>query len=254
MTNLFEMDPTRRFSSRADDYARFRPDYPDDAIRRILAGLGKPEDLVVVDLGAGTGISSRRLASHGVRVIAIEPNEEMRRLAAPHPRVEFREGTAESIPFADSSVDLLAAFQAFHWFRPEPALREFHRVLKPGGRMAVVWNERNNRDSFTREYGRLIREASGNHPAERRELTVDAFINSKLFTDVHHQTFRYEQELSLDELIGRTRSASYIPSEGPAADTLMSELKSLHERWLDDASRVTLVYRTEVYYARPARE
>lgn len=248
---LHDLDPERRFSTRADDYARFRPDYPEEAINFVLEGVERPA--VVVDAGAGTGISSRQLAREGVHVIAIEPNAEMRKAAEPHPRVEFRGGSAESMPVGDASADVVACFQAFHWFRPDAAFREFARVLVDRGRIALVWNERDSTDPFTREYGAIVRAASHDHPAERRLDTSKAIYETPLFENVEHQTFRHAQRLSLDGLIGRTRSASYLPAEGAAFEELERALHDLYARSAGGDGTVTLVYRTEVYRAGRAR-
>ena len=148
------MNPLSRFSDRAADYAKYRPSYPDEAIAILLEGLGNPSQLLAADIGAGTGISSPLLAQRGVRVIAIEPNEAMREAASPHPLVEFQDGAAEATNLPDTSVDLVTCFQAFHWFNPEPTLEVFHRILKPTGRLAVVWNDRDRNNELTQSYTR----------------------------------------------------------------------------------------------------
>jgi SAM-dependent methyltransferase len=117
---LDRLDPTGRFTNRAEDYAKHRPSYPDAAIDAVLMGLGAPPDLVAADVGAGTGISSRALAARGLRVVAIEPNAAMRAKAEPHPRVEWRDGTGERTGLPPASVDLVLCAQAFHWLDPEP--------------------------------------------------------------------------------------------------------------------------------------
>ncbi|WP_245817334.1 class I SAM-dependent methyltransferase [Hydrococcus rivularis] len=136
-----KMNPLARFSGRAADYANYRPSYPKEAIEKILEGLDSSSQLLAADVGAGTGIASRLLADQGVRVFAIEPNDEMRQAASPHPLVEFRKGTAENTTLPKASVDLVASFQAFHWFDPALTLLEFRRILKPTGRLALVWND-----------------------------------------------------------------------------------------------------------------
>jgi len=128
MANSDDQDPTGRFTNRAEDYVRYRPSYPAAAIDALLAGLGAPTTLVAADVGAGTGISARLLAERGVEVVAVEPNRAMREAAAPHARVTFRDGSAEAIPLADGSVDLVLAAQAYHWFRAVPAVTEMARV------------------------------------------------------------------------------------------------------------------------------
>ena len=248
-TPLHEMNPLSRFSDRAGDYAKYRPSYPEEAIATILEGLGTAGELVAADIGAGTGISSRLLAECGVRVLAIEPNAEMRQVAVPHPLVEFHEGTAEATSLPDASVDLVTCFQAFHWFDPQPSLLEFRRILKPSGRLAVVWNDRDRNDEFTQNYTRLVQIASNNHPAESRLVSVDPLLASPLFPHVRCHTFTYQQELDLDGLIGRVNSVSYIPQEGLAYQQLLCDLKDLHQRAGDERGLVYLVYLTSVYIA-----
>ncbi len=250
-TPLHIMNPLSRFSDRAGAYAKYRPSYPEEAIASILEGLGNPSQLVAADIGAGTGISSRLLAQRGVRVIAIEPNAQMREAAAPHPLVEFREGTAEATNIPDASVDLVTCFQAFHWFDPEPTLREFHRILKPSGQLAVVWNNRDNDDEFTEDYTRLVKIASNNHPAESRLISVDPLLASPLFPNVQCHTFTYRQQLDLDGLIGRAQSVSYIPKEGEAYQQLISGFQELYDRKRDENGFVYMTYCTSVYLGEP---
>jgi ubiquinone/menaquinone biosynthesis C-methylase UbiE len=132
---LHQLNPLDRFSDRAVDYAKYRPIYPTEAIDKIVEGLGELSQLVVADIGAGTGISSRLLADRKIRVIAIEPNLEMRQAALSHPLVEFQEGMAGKTNLADLSVDLVTCFQSFHWFDPESTLLEFRRILKEKGKV-----------------------------------------------------------------------------------------------------------------------
>ncbi len=248
-TPLHAMNPRSRFSDRAADYVKYRPSYPAAAIDTILEGLGAAGELVAADIGAGTGISSRLLAERGLRVLAIEPNAAMRQAADLHPLMQFCEGTAEATNLPDASVDLVACFQAFHWFDPEPSLLEFHRILKLSGRLAVVWNDRDRHDEFTQSYSSLVRKASNNHPAESRLVSVGPLLASCHFPHVRCHTFTYRQKLDLDGLIGRAQSVSYIPRSGLAHQQLVSDLKQLHKRAGDDRGLVYLVYRTSVYLA-----
>src|SRR5262245_18241062 len=105
--NGYDLDPTRRFSDRTQEYVRFRPTYPASAIDHMLAGLSDPSRLIAADIGAGTGISALLLAERGVRVWAVEPNAEMRAAAAPHPHVTWQDGTAEATGLPPGSVDLV---------------------------------------------------------------------------------------------------------------------------------------------------
>lgn len=251
---LHTLNPLSRFTERAADYAKYRPSYSAEVIDIILEGLGNFSQLVAADIGAGTGISSRLLAERGVRVLAIEPNAAMGQAADPHSLIEFREATAEATQLPDSSADLVTCFQAFHWFNPAPTLLEFHRILKSSGRLAVVWNDRDQEDEFTSHYTRLVRIASNNHPAESRLISVTPLLESPHFPDVRHYTFAYTQALELDGLIGRAKSVSYIPREGEVYQQLISDLQELYTHWADESGFVRLAYRTSLYLAAPSAE
>jgi len=243
---LHALDPTRRFSDRALDYRRFRPDYPVAAIAAVLAGLGEPSQQVAADVGAGTGIAARALADRGVRVIAIEPNAGMRSEAEPHPRVEWREGTAEATGLESTSVHLVLCAQSFHWFRPQPALAEFHRVLRPGGRLVILWNRRDRGDPATLEFIEAIHAVNGEHPAERWSFDPGVIAGAG-FDAPRLESFEHAQELDLAGLLGRARSASYVPKEGALGERLTRLLEELFERRRDARGRVQLRYRTQVY-------
>lgn len=246
---LAGMDPTGRFGDRATDYARFRPTYPAAAIDAMLDGLGDPARLVAADVGAGTGISARLLADRGVRVLAIEPNAPMREAAAPHARIEWREGTAESTGLQTGSVDLVLCAQAFHWFRQAEAAVEFHRILRPQGRLALMWNARDRRDPLTLGYVEAIHAVNGEHPAEHRGIEPGVVEGSGRFTAFRLRRFEHSQELDLEGLIGRATSASYVSKETGALEALTVLLTTLHERHRDARGRVTMRYVTELHLA-----
>ncbi|MEN9568594.1 MAG: hypothetical protein RLZZ69_3790 [Cyanobacteriota bacterium] len=251
---LYQMNPQGRFSDRAQDYAKYRPSYPSEAINCILEGLDTSK-LITADIGAGTGISSRLLADRGVKVMAIEPNTAMRQVALAHPLVEFRDGSAENTKLPDNSVDLVTCFQAFHWFNPEPTLREFARILQPEGRIALVWNDRDldGGDRFTREYDYIITQASNNSPIlSRLDGRSGTFIKS-LFSLVSQQIFAYQQALTQDSLIGVATSASYIPQEGKAYQQMLRNLTNLHQKYCDEQGLVYLKYKTSVYLTSPEK-
>jgi SAM-dependent methyltransferase len=248
---LHEQEPLERFSGRAADYARFRPDYPAGAIDAVLGGLGAPEQLIAADVGAGTGISARLLADRGVRVFAVEPNAGMRDAAAPHDRVTWVAGQAERTGLPDGAVQLATAFQAFHWFDPEAALAELRRILRPLGRLALVWNKRDRGDPFTAAYGELIARLATTPPADDRGSPA-ALRTSPHFGDVRTVVIRHVQPLALEGLLGRARSTSYLPSEGEPAEELYRELEKLHVRFAGPGGTVPLTYATEVHLATAA--
>jgi len=240
------MDPTGRFADRAADYVRFRPDYPAAAIDAVLVGLGAPERLVAADVGAGTGISARLLAERDVRVHAIEPNAAMRAAAEPHPGVEWSAGTAEATGLAGASVRLVLSAQAFHWFRQADAIAEFHRVLQPGGRLALMWNARDRDDPLTIGYIAAIHAVNGEHPAEHRGIDAGV-VEAGGFAPLRLLTFPHAQTLDLEGFIGRATSASYVSKEPAALAELVRRLTALHARHADARGVVTLRYRTELH-------
>ena len=249
MSDAGGIDSVERFNDRADDYVRYRPTYPAPAIDAILDGLGSPARLMAADVGAGTGISARLLAARGVHVVAIEPGEAMRRAAAPHDHVHWIAGLAEATGLRTASADLALSAQSFHWFRPADALTECARILKRGGRLAIMWNRRSTTDPFTAGYRQAILDVGGEVAAERMPFDPDVLERSGLFTSPTRRLFANAQRLDMAGLIGRARSASYVPKSGPNGDKLLTLLRELHARYADADGRVTLVYETDVYVA-----
>lgn len=249
---MYQMNPTSLFSGRATDYAKYRPSYPTEVIATILEGLDHPSQLVAADIGAGTGIASQLLAERGIRVIAIEPNADMRQAATPHSLVEFREATAEVTHLPDASVDLVTCFQSFHWFDPSPTLCEFRRILKSSGRLALVWGIWDEDDVFTRELSRNVLRASNNRPGlPSRESRVSAVLENSHFHHVRQTSFTEQQQLELPGLIGLAQSQGFIPHSGQEKQQLVTDLQNLYEQGADSSGKVCVLYRVDVYLAEP---
>jgi SAM-dependent methyltransferase len=216
--------------------------------------------VVLIDVGSGTGISSRLFAARGLEVIGLEPNADMRAAAAATavdarvPRPTYREGTAEATGLPDEAADVVLAAQAFHWFERDAALAEFYRVLKPDGWLVLVWNERNERDPFTAAYGTVIRTAPDASVVEvPRGQAGAVLLTSPLFRDAERVVFANEQVLEEEELLGRAFSASYAPRDPSTATAWANSLRIVFSRHQQEG-KVVLRYETAVYLARRRKQ
>jgi len=177
---------TDRFSSRVDDYQKYRPSYPMEIFPVLEAQCGLRESSVVADIGSGTGISSELFLARGNPVFAVEPNQPMRQAAElrlrRYPTFNSVDGRAEATGLATASVDFVLAAQAFHWFDFTVARTEFARILRPGGQLLLLWNERLTETSaFLREYERLLRTQAVDYNAVNHADTVPITKVAELF-------------------------------------------------------------------------
>ena len=247
-------DPTSRFTNRVERYALWRPTYPETLID-LLAGRGvlSPSD-IVADVGSGTGRLTDLLLRNGNRVFGVEPNEAMRlageRALAGHPRFTSLDGRAEATGLGSGSVDVVTAGQAFHWFDQEPARREFLRILRPGGRLVLVWNDRSSDATpFMAAYEALL-QRHGTDYAEVRHRSRDEERIHAFFGPGGCDAARldHHQDLDLEGLEGRLLSSSYVPEEGSAAcDAMLRDLREIFESFGGRRS-VRFVYDTKVYF------
>lgn len=237
----WKLSPTTRFDDRAELYAKYRPSYPPEAIDCVLESLGDPANLVAADIGAGTGIVSRLLADRGVNVRALEPNAQMRRVAEQSERVHWVEGTAEATGLEDHSVDLIVSGQAWHWFEPNATCKEMPRIARPGGRLALLWYDDLPGNEPSIEYRRIVepgaKETFGIHAVEQWEPTLAPPLEGIM---CERFEFTYSYRLDLTGLIGRARSASYVPHEGPDADRLVREMTDMHAKFAEPDGLVTM--------------
>jgi ubiquinone/menaquinone biosynthesis C-methylase UbiE len=253
MADLTQFNPTDRFSGLASMYARCRPSYPATAIEFILQNCRMQSGALLVDVGSGTGISARLFAERGLLVIGIEPNSEMRALAAQTSGAEgaatptYREGRAEATGLPTGSADAVLAAQAFHWFKVDQSLKEFWRILKPGGWVILLWNERDERDPFTAAYGAVIRTAPEATAVEGpRGQAGQPLLTSPLFQNASRTVFAHKQMLDEEGLLGRAFSASYAPRQPEQAEAFAAGLRAVFARFQQQGT-VLLKYETAVY-------
>jgi SAM-dependent methyltransferase len=234
------------FSRRAAEYERGRPGYPPEAVdfleRELRLGPGR----TLLDLAAGTGKLTRLLVPTGAEVVAVEPVDEMRaELERAVPGVRALAGTAEAIPLADASVDAVTVAQAFHWFAGERALRELQRVLRPGERLALVWNVRDFESAVWLEpVEALVDGRAGDLPRHRSGRWRAAFDDTELFGPLRHAAFAHPQEVEREAFVARTATISYIgalPDE--EREHVLDEVRAL----LPDEPVLRFAYRTDVF-------
>jgi ubiquinone/menaquinone biosynthesis C-methylase UbiE len=201
----------RGFQAGAAAYETARPGYPDEAVALLSAELGITTGTTVCDLAAGTGKLTRRLVDLGARVTAVEPVEAMREQAsATVPDADVIDGTAEGIPLPDASVDVVTVAQAFHWFDAQPALSEIARVLTPGGGLALLWNERDERTAWVAEMSRLIRWHERTVSRYQHVDWAEVVAASQRFTPLEERAVHWDQPMTREVLADRVRSISYV--------------------------------------------
>jgi len=241
----------QRFGGLAQVYDRHRPGYPEAAIDYVCeAAVLKPKSLVA-DIGVGTGISARPFLERGCRVYGVEPNPDMlevsRERLGSFAAYTPQTGDSSDTGLSDASVDLIVAAQAFHWFDKPKARAEFDRVLKPGGRIALLFNNRDvDSTPFLRAYEALLLEHSVDYAqVNHAQLPEEAF--KSFFREYTYRWFPNVQPLDYDGLVGRVASCSYVPRAGePGYDAMMDAVQRLYERHAHHGT-VELRYRAEVY-------
>jgi SAM-dependent methyltransferase len=248
-------DSIHRFSSRVETYARFRPSYPKQIVETLERDCGLTRDSVVADIASGTGIFTKLLLEHGNRVFGVEPNAEMRRAGeeflAAYPNFTSVTGTAEATTLQASSVDLVTAAQAGHWFDRKKSRQEFARILKSGGWAVLVWNERKtDSTAFLREYEELLLRYGTDYNEVRHEHTVvGEFFNPLPFRE---RTFDLQQIFDNVGVEGRLVSSSYAPGPGhPNHAPMLRELRGIFDRH-QQGGKVSIEYTTRMFYGQLA--
>ena len=238
----------RGFQAGAVAYEAARPGYPDEAVAVLAEHVGIGPGTDVVDLAAGTGKLTRRLLELGATVVAVEPVPGMRdQLAAVLPSVEVLDGTAEAIPVPDAAADVVTIAQAFHWFDAPAALAEVARVLRPGGRLALLWNERDEATPWVAEMSRIIRWHERTVSRYQHVDWAGVVAACGRFSALEEHEVRWDQPLTRDLLADRVRSISYVAAmPPPERERLAAEVVALVTRLPEP---FPLPYRCRVQWA-----
>ena len=250
---------TSRFSDRVQNYVLYRPRYPLEVLHTLKTECGLVPGHVVADVASGTGIWTRMLLENGNRVVGVEPNAEMReageRLLAGFPRFTSIAGTAEATTLADQSMDFITAAQAAHWFNRKQARREFVRILKPSGWLALLWNERlPDSTPFLRDYEQLLLTYGTDYQDIRHEHTtseVNEFFDPEPYQE---REFEMRQEFGHSGIEGRLLSSSYAPGpEHPSYPAMLKKLRNIFNAHAVEG-RATFEYKTRLYFGHLNRK
>jgi len=246
------LDSTQRFSSRVDNYVRYRPGYPPEVLDTLSTDYGLSPPSVVADIASGTGLFTRLLLENGNRVFAVEPNQDMReageQFLAGHSGLTTVVGSAEATALNDASVDFVTAAQAAHWFDREKARREFVRILKPGGWCALIWNERQTDTTlFLRAYETLLLNYGTDYQDVRHERTTETIADFFRPSPYREHCFPSRQQFDYSALEGRLLSSSYAPEAGhPRHDAMLKELRAVFEKF-NHSGLVAFEYNTRMF-------
>lgn len=246
---LQKLNPTARFDGKVDNYAKYRPAYPQAVIDFLVKETGLQKDWNIADIGSGTGIFSALLLDNGYTVCGVEPNKQMRdegeKQLSKYNRFTSLDGSAEHTGITDNSIDLITVAQAFHWMGPVAAKKEFDRILKTPGYIALVWNIRTTTTTFLQKFEQLKVDFGTDYKATRmvKELDIKAFFNPHklVFASIPHS-----QLLDYEALKGQLLSTSYVPSAGKAYEDMLGALKDLFEEY-NEGGLVKIDYDCKVY-------
>lgn len=254
MTRMPAPDSTRRFSSRIENYIKYRPSYPAGVLDLLAAQCGLSPTSVVADIGAGTGILTGLLLERGCTVFAVEPNDDMRRAAerllAGSAKLHSVAGTAEATTLPDHGIDIAVAAQAFHWFDVPRTRIEWRRILKPGGFAVLVWNTRRpDSTPFLRDYENLLL-TYGTDYAAVGHREVDPNAMDSFFGAGHWRRAAFDNVQFFDYagLEGRLLSSSYTPQPGDARyEPMLAGLRAIFDAYAVNG-QVAFEYDAEVYW------
>jgi SAM-dependent methyltransferase len=254
MTSELHEAAAQGFSGTAASYEEGRPTYPPAAVARLARELKLRPGREVLDLAAGTGKLTALLIGTGASVVAVEPVAEMRAvLERALPGVRVLPGAAEAIPLGDGSVTAVTVGQAFHWFRGDEALAEIHRVLRPGGSLGLVWNDRVTSTGWVGRLTEIMEPHRGDTPTYRSVAWRDAFERTALFGPLQHAETKHVHRLPPEGVVARVASVSFVAALSESERIhVLADVRDLLATDPDTRGRaeVEIPYRTDVYWTK----
>ncbi|MCW3464684.1 class I SAM-dependent methyltransferase [Chitinophaga nivalis] len=249
------MKNTERFSSRADNYVKYRPHYPVAMIAYLEKTTGLSRASIVADIGAGTGMAALPFLDNGNTVFAVEPNAAMQEAGTVamqrYPNYKQITGTAERTSLPDASIDLIIAGTAFHWFDQQATKTEFRRIARKGAYTVLMWNVRRSELPFEKAYEQLLHQYGNNYKGMQHR-NVGTLELASFFAphEMLQHTIQNVQTFDFAGLKGRLLSSSYVPEAGePAHAPMMKGLQELFEQYQANGT-VQFHYETQLYTGR----
>jgi SAM-dependent methyltransferase len=241
------------FDKEAETYERVRPSYPADALAWLAGNLEIRPGRTVLDVAAGTGKLTRLLVPFGATLFAAEPVEGMRRsFVTAVPGVSILAAIAEALPIAVGSLDAITVAQAFHWFEADLAFDEFARVLRPGGRVGIIWNARDRSSDWVNELWSIMDRVEKRAPWRDHEHWRDSALGERPgFGPIHAATFRHEQSITAEGVVERFASVSHVAVLSPATrQGVLDEVRAVLTDHPQTRGRteVRIPYRVDAYW------
>jgi ubiquinone/menaquinone biosynthesis C-methylase UbiE len=249
------VDSINRFTTRVENYVKFRPTYPSSIIDLLKSDCGLTGTSMIADVGSGTGILTEMFLKNGNTVFGVEPNGPMRAAAegllGNYPQFKSINGSAEATTLDSQSIDFVTAAQAFHWFDQTRARAEFARILKPHGYVALIWNERRlDSTPFLRAFEQLLLQYGTDYQKIRHENGTGQIADFFAPQEFRRESFENIQTFDFESLLGRVQSSSYTPEpDDPKFGPMIASLQEVFE---EHQQRGTIAFEhdTRIYYGR----
>lgn len=248
-------DSVNRFNARVENYAKFRPTYPNLILDLLATECGLTESSIVADVGSGTGIFSELLLRNGNSVFGVEPNAQMRssaeNLLSQYRLFRSIDGSAEATTLDSDTFDFVTAAQSFHWFDRTRARAEFARILKPNGWVVLIWNERRlDSTPFLRAYEQLLLQYGTDYQNIRHENVSGEIADFFSLQGFRYKSFENIQTFNFEGLMGRVLSSSYTPEPGdPAFEPMIASLRDVFDEHKQHGT-VAFEYDSKSYYGQ----